>query len=179
MAFLPGWRQAYPGGRREHICHHPAPRLAVLGSGWGGRFTLWQPLSPLPWRVYLALFSLLKQQNNQRAGWKTRVGKRQRDKFALLLLGRVTPMPGHHPQPPGTATGCTIHQAFSSKLARLWYKAKITFFKKNTEREKLFSGFLEILRQKNKHSSWKRVVVLKSVCQEIAVQNKKEQKLFI
>lgn len=137
MAFLPGWSQAYPGGRREHICHHPAPRLAVLGSGWGGRFTLWQPLSPLPWRVYLALFSLLKQQNNphvtsEPAG-KLCVGNRQRDEVAFLLLGKVIPMPGHQSQAPA----CTTHRAFPSELASLWLKAKITSFWK-TQRGKSF-----------------------------------------
>lgn len=149
---LPGWRQAYPGGRREHICHHPAPRLAVLGSGWGSRFTLWQPLSPLPRRVYLALFSLIKQQNNPHV-------TRLRDEVVFLLLGKVIPMPGHHSQP----LVCTATPSrFVIRASQPGAESKNHLLFKNTEREKLSSGFLEILRQKNKHSSWKSVVVLKA-----------------
>lgn len=77
ITFLPGWRLAYLGGRREHICCHSALRLTVLESGWGSRFTLWQPLSPLPQKVYVALFSLIKQQNNPHVtSWKIQVGYR-------------------------------------------------------------------------------------------------------
>lgn len=86
------------------------------------------------------------------------------------------PNPGHHPQPPGNS-----HNPLSLPIqaSQTLVQGKNYLLFKNTEREKLSSGFLEILRQKNKHSSRKSVVVLKSVCQEIAVQNKKEQKLFI
>lgn len=67
------------------------------------------------------------------------MGNRQRDQVAFLLLDKVIPMPGHHPQPPGTATGLhsTPQQGFSSELASLWQKAKMTSFLKTQEREKL------------------------------------------
>lgn len=185
MAFLLGWRQAYPGGRREHICHHPAPRLAVLGSGWGSRFTLWQPLSPLPRRVYLVLFSLLKQQNNphvtsELAG-KLSCGKQAKGQgcFSPARQG----YPNAWPPPPATRYSHWPAQhpteRFLIRASQPVAEGKNYLIFKNTEREKLSSGFLEILRQKNKHGSWKSVVVLKSLCQQIAVQNKKEQKLFI
>lgn len=125
MAFLPGWR---PGRKEGAHLPSPCPKAGCAGKRVGKQIyfvtdTISTAMKGLSGVVFT---SKAREQPicHQGAGWKTRVGNRQRDEVAFLLLGKVIPMPGHQVQP----LACTTHQAFSSELASLWQKAKITSF---------------------------------------------------
>lgn len=142
-----------PGRKEEAHLPSPCPKAGCAGK-WVGRqiYFVTATISTAMKGLSGVVFTPKAAEQptcHRRASWKTLCGEQAKGR------GCFSPARQGYPNawPPIPSTSLHYPSSLPIRASQPVAEGKNYLLLKNTEREKLSSGFLEILRQKNKHGS--------------------------